>query len=131
MPRSSGRSPRLSICSDKIRYRRARRLRLIATEACRAAANAESFRDRVAAETGIRLEVIDRETEASLAVIGCSPLLDPRGRGAILFDIGGGSTELVRIERDPDELPRRPASKPGCRSRLAWSRWPSISAAAT
>jgi exopolyphosphatase / guanosine-5'-triphosphate,3'-diphosphate pyrophosphatase len=46
--------------------------------------------------------VIDRETEATLAVIGCSPLLDPRGRGAILFDIGGGSTELVRIERDPD-----------------------------
>ena len=92
----------LSICSDKIRYRRARRLRLIATEACRAADNAERFRERVAAETGIRLEVIDRETEATLAVIGCSPLLDPKGRGAILFDIGGGSTELVRIERDPD-----------------------------
>jgi len=93
----------LSICSDKIRYRRARRLRLIATEACRAASNAESFRTRVATETGIRLEVIDRETEATLAVIGCSPLLDPNGRGAILFDIGGGSTELVRIERDPAE----------------------------
>ena len=101
----------LSICSDKIRYRRARRLRLIATEACRAAANAESFRDRVAAETGIRLEVIDRETEASLAVIGCSPLLDPRGRGAILFDIGGGSTELVRIERDPDQPAAAPRIK--------------------
>lgn len=99
----------LGICSDKIRYRKARRLRLIATEACRAAANADSFRDRVAAETGIKLEVIDRETEATLAVIGCSPLLDPRGRGAILFDIGGGSTELVRIERDPqtpDSAPR-------------------------
>jgi exopolyphosphatase/guanosine-5'-triphosphate,3'-diphosphate pyrophosphatase len=92
----------LSICSDKIRYRKAKRLRLIATEACRAADNAESFRARVASETGIRLEVIDRETEATLAVIGCSPLLDPKGRGAILFDIGGGSTELVRIERDPE-----------------------------
>jgi exopolyphosphatase/guanosine-5'-triphosphate,3'-diphosphate pyrophosphatase len=93
----------LSICRDKIRLRKANRLRLIATEACRAASNAECFRDRVAAETGIRLEVIDRETEAALAVIGCSPLLDPAGRGAILFDIGGGSTELVRIERDPAE----------------------------
>ena len=92
----------LSICSDKIRYRKAKRLRLIATEACRAADNAESFRARVASETGIRLEVIDRETEATLAVVGCSPLLDPSGRGAILFDIGGGSTELVRIERDPE-----------------------------
>src|SRR5580692_10500224 len=91
----------LSICRDKIQSKKARRLRLIATEACRAASNAEGFRDRVAAETGIRLEVIDRETEAALAVLGCSPLLDPLGRGAILFDIGGGSTELVRIERDP------------------------------
>ena len=91
----------LSICRDKIQARKARRLRLIATEACRAASNAAGFRERVAAETGIRLEVINRETEASLAVLGCSPLLDPSGRGAILFDIGGGSTELVRIERDP------------------------------
>jgi exopolyphosphatase/guanosine-5'-triphosphate,3'-diphosphate pyrophosphatase len=99
----------LSICRDKIQSKRAKRLRLIATEACRAASNADGFRDRVAAETGIRLEVIDRETEAALAVIGCSPLLDPRGRGAILFDIGGGSTELVRIERDavgPGTAPR-------------------------
>ncbi len=101
----------LSICSDKIRYRKAKRLRLIATEACRAAANAESFRARVAAETGIQLEVIDRQTEAMLAMIGCSPLLDARGRGAILFDIGGGSTELVRIERDPAEQNAPPRIK--------------------
>src|SRR6195952_4361780 len=101
----------LSICSDKIRYRKARRLRLIATEACRAAGNADHFRERVAAETGIKLEVIDRETEATLAVIGCSPLLDPKGRGAILFDIGGGSTELVRIERDPEQQDATPRIK--------------------
>src|ERR1700742_2040198 len=99
----------LSICRDKIQARSAGRLRLIATEACRAASNAQGFRERVATETGIRLEVINRETEAALAVLGCSPLLDPHGRGAILFDIGGGSTELVRIERDPsvgDAAPR-------------------------
>ena len=101
----------LSICRDKIQSKKAKRLRLIATEACRAALNADGFRDRVAAETGIRLEVIDRETEAALAVIGCSPLLDPKGRGAILFDIGGGSTELVRIERDPDEQDASPRIK--------------------
>jgi exopolyphosphatase/guanosine-5'-triphosphate,3'-diphosphate pyrophosphatase len=101
----------LSICRDKIQSRKAKRLRLIATEACRAASNADNFRDRVAAETGIELEVIDRETEATLAVTGCSPLLDPKGRGAILFDIGGGSTELVRIERDPDEPDASPRIK--------------------
>jgi len=101
----------LSICRDKIQQRRAKRLRLIATEACRAASNAEGFRSRVAAETGIHLEVIDRETEAALAVLGCSPLVDPAGRGAILFDIGGGSTELVRIERDPTEEDPQPRIK--------------------
>jgi exopolyphosphatase / guanosine-5'-triphosphate,3'-diphosphate pyrophosphatase len=101
----------LSICRDKIQSKKAKRLRLIATEACRAASNADNFRDRVAAETGIELEVIDRETEAALAVTGCSPLLDPKGRGAILFDIGGGSTELVRIERDPDEPDASPRIK--------------------
>jgi len=90
----------LVVCRDKMRARKAGRLRLIATEACRAASNSEDFRNRVAAVTGIELEVIDRETEAALAVIGCSPLIHPKARGAILFDIGGGSTELVRIERD-------------------------------
>lgn len=101
----------LSICRDKIHSRKATRQRLIATEACRAASNAQGFRDRVESETGIRLEVIDRETEAALAVTGCSPLLDPHGRGAILFDIGGGSTELVRIERDPGEENAAPRIK--------------------
>ncbi|KIZ39576.1 MULTISPECIES: Ppx/GppA phosphatase family protein [Rhodopseudomonas] len=92
----------LGICRDKIRSRRARRLRLIATEACRSASNADEFCHNVQHATGIALEVIDRETEAKLAVIGCSPLIDHNGRGAILFDIGGGSSELVRIARDPD-----------------------------
>jgi exopolyphosphatase / guanosine-5'-triphosphate,3'-diphosphate pyrophosphatase len=101
----------LSICRDKIQSKRAKRLRLIATEACRAASNADGFRERVAAATGIQLEVIGRETEAALAVIGCSPLLDPKGRGAILFDIGGGSTELVRIERDPGAKTAEPHTR--------------------
>jgi exopolyphosphatase/guanosine-5'-triphosphate,3'-diphosphate pyrophosphatase len=101
----------LSVCRDKIHFRKAGRLRLIATEACRAASNATGFRDRVAAETGIWLEVIDRETEAALAVLGCSPLLDPNGRGAMLFDIGGGSTELVRIERDRNQPNAEPLIK--------------------
>jgi exopolyphosphatase/guanosine-5'-triphosphate,3'-diphosphate pyrophosphatase len=90
----------LIVCRDKMHAKKAGRLRLIATEACRAASNSEHFRSRVAVATGIELEVIDRETEAALAVIGCSPLIHPKARGAILFDIGGGSTELVRIERD-------------------------------
>lgn len=98
----------LRICRDKIRFRNATRLRLIATEACRAAANADQFRARVADELGIALEVIGRETEATLAVLGCSPLLEANARGAILFDIGGGSTEVVRITRNADDPHGRP-----------------------
>ena len=101
----------LSVCRDKIQLRDAQRLRLIATEACRAASNADAFLAQVARDTGITLEIIDRETEAALTVIGCSPLLDPKGKGAILFDIGGGSSELVRIERDPTDPNAKPAIK--------------------
>jgi exopolyphosphatase/guanosine-5'-triphosphate,3'-diphosphate pyrophosphatase len=89
----------LSVCGEKIRARGATRLRTIATEACRAADNADTFLGLIERKTGIRLEVIDRETEAMLAAVGCSPLLDPQARGAMLFDIGGGSTEVVRLER--------------------------------
>jgi exopolyphosphatase/guanosine-5'-triphosphate,3'-diphosphate pyrophosphatase len=89
----------LGVCGDKIRARGAKRLRTIATEACRAAENSDYFLALIERETGIQLEIVDRETESTLAMIGCSPLLDSKAKGAILFDIGGGSTEVVRIER--------------------------------
>src|SRR5690242_4364817 len=87
----------LAICRNKMKNKGVTRARLIATEACRTAANGEDFRARVAEQVGLELEIIDRETEASLAASGCSPLLDPRAQGVILFDIGGGSSELVRL----------------------------------
>ncbi len=89
----------LAICRNKMRSRGVTRARLIATEACRAAENGEAFRARVADELGLDLEVIDRETEAGLAAAGCTPLIDPQASGAVLFDIGGGSSELVRLSR--------------------------------
>jgi exopolyphosphatase / guanosine-5'-triphosphate,3'-diphosphate pyrophosphatase len=89
----------LGICRDKMTNRGVTRARLIATEACRAAANGAEFRTRIAAEVGLELEIIDRETEAALAATGCTPLFDPDADGVILFDIGGGSSELVRLER--------------------------------
>jgi exopolyphosphatase/guanosine-5'-triphosphate,3'-diphosphate pyrophosphatase len=89
----------LSICRDKMRNRGVRRARLIATEVCRAADNAAEFRARIADKVGLELEIIGRETEAGLAATGCTPLVDPEGSGVILFDIGGGSSELVRLGR--------------------------------
>jgi exopolyphosphatase/guanosine-5'-triphosphate,3'-diphosphate pyrophosphatase len=87
----------LTICRDKMRNRGVTRARLIATEACRAAANASNFLTRVQDSTGLRLEIVDRGTEALLAATGCTPLVDPAAAGVILFDIGGGSSELVRL----------------------------------
>ena len=90
----------LSICRDKMRNRAVTRARLIATEACRSAANGAEFRERVQREVGLDLEIVDRETEAELAAIGCTPLMDPDAEGVILFDIGGGSSEIVRLGRN-------------------------------
>lgn len=89
----------LSVCRDKMRNRGVTRARLIATEACRAAVNRNEFLDRVREQVGINLEIVDRETEARLAATGCTPLVDPDIGGVILFDIGGGSSELVRLGR--------------------------------
>ena len=85
----------LGVCRDKLESRQVTRARLIATEACRAAANGPDFIARVAHETGLTLEIIDRETEAGLAAAGCAALADDRAAGVLLFDIGGGSSEVV------------------------------------
>jgi len=89
----------LRVCRDKMLNRGVTRARLIATEACRAAANGAVFLARVRQDVGIDLEVVDRETEAMLAATGCTPLMDPRVSNVLLFDIGGGSSELVRLGR--------------------------------
>ncbi|NSY16313.1 exopolyphosphatase [Neorhizobium sp. AL 9.2.2] len=87
----------LRVCASKLAHRPIRRMRLIATEACRAAENGEAFLARVTEETGLELEIIDRETEARLAVSGCSSLVGREARSVVLFDIGGGSSEIAVI----------------------------------
>lgn len=87
----------LRICAAKLKSRNIRRARLIATEACRAAENGEAFLQRVKAETGLELEIINRETEARLAVSGCSSLVGREAKSVVLFDIGGGSSEIAVI----------------------------------
>jgi exopolyphosphatase/guanosine-5'-triphosphate,3'-diphosphate pyrophosphatase len=89
----------LLVCRQKMHARNVGRARLIATAACRAAENGEEFRSRVAKEAGLELEIIDSATEARLAATGCTELFDPAASGIILFDIGGGSSELVRLNR--------------------------------
>ncbi len=89
----------LRICSRKMENRTIAGARLIATQACRAAENGDHFLTRVREETGLELEVVDQRTEAQLAAEGCFSLLDPQADGAVLFDIGGGSSEIVWIDK--------------------------------
>lgn len=88
----------LDNCHRKLAERGVRRSRLIATEACRAAENGEEFIARVQRETGLALEIVNRETEARLAVAGCASLVDRDADGVLLFDIGGGSSEIVWLD---------------------------------
>ena len=96
----------LKICAAKLAAKQIRRMRLIATEACRAAGNGEEFLARVIAEAGLELEIIDRETEARLAVSGCASLVGREARSAVLFDIGGGSSEIAVLQINGSRSPR-------------------------
>ncbi len=95
-------------CAARLARRPVRALRAIATEACRRAANGPEFLDRVRRETGLPITVISTREEAELALESCAPLLDCCGRRALLFDIGGGSTELAWVRLPGGLTERRP-----------------------
>jgi exopolyphosphatase / guanosine-5'-triphosphate,3'-diphosphate pyrophosphatase len=88
----------LRVCSDKMVRRAVTRSRLIATEACRIAANGGEFIERARRETGLSIEIVSQETEAKLAVSGCASLIDRNCDWALVFDIGGGSSELIWLD---------------------------------
>ena len=99
----------LRICANKLDKHSVRRMRLVATEACRRARNARDFIRQVRRETGLQLEIIAPEEEARLAVISCAPLVNTTTEQLLVVDIGGGSTELVWIDLSavpPSERPR-------------------------
>jgi len=104
----------LSVCAQKMRRNNVTRERHVATEACRRARNGVEFLRRVEAETGLRLDVIPPEEEARLALSGCAPMLDSASEFTLVFDIGGGSTELIWARLVAGEEPRM----------LAWTSLP-------
>ncbi|NNE52933.1 MAG: Ppx/GppA family phosphatase [Sulfitobacter sp.] len=95
----------LRICQQKLRRNNVRRMRLVATEACRRAHNGADFMRRIQRETGLTLDIIEPEEEAQLAVISCAPLVSRKTENLLVVDIGGGSTELVWI--DVKQVPKR------------------------
>lgn len=90
----------LSVCAEKLKKRNVVLARSVATEACRQALNGVEFIERVKRETGIHLDIISPKEEARLAVMGCHALLEEGEGPALIFDIGGGSTELVLVSTD-------------------------------
>jgi exopolyphosphatase/guanosine-5'-triphosphate,3'-diphosphate pyrophosphatase len=99
----------LRICQKKLEKHKVKRMRLVATEACRRAKNARDFIRQVRRDSGLQLEIITPEEEARLAVISCAPLVSANTEQLLVVDIGGGSTELVWIdmtEVDPADRPR-------------------------
>ena len=95
----------LRICQQKLKRNKVRRMRLVATEACRRALNGDDFMRRITRETGLRLDIIAPEEEAQLAVISCAPLVSKKTENLLVVDIGGGSTELVWI--DISQVPKK------------------------
>ena len=90
----------LEVCRYKMQAHGVTRARLIATEACRGAANGSEFIQMVRRTTGLTLEIVDRKTEAHLAAAGCGVLADAEAEAVVLFDIGGGSSEIVWLAND-------------------------------
>ncbi|MFO0541075.1 MAG: Ppx/GppA phosphatase family protein [Phenylobacterium sp.] len=88
----------LRVSAEKVRRRGVTRFKAIATQACRSAQNGAEFIERVAAETGLHLEVISPKEEAHLSVAGCLNLLDRTADAALVVDVGGGSTELSWVD---------------------------------
>ncbi|MGH1417232.1 MAG: Ppx/GppA phosphatase family protein [Hyphomicrobiaceae bacterium] len=88
----------LRVCASKMRRLKVKRARLVATEACRIAENGQDFLERIHLGTGLKLEILSREMEARLAVSGCASLIDAKTDFVLVFDIGGGSSEIIWLD---------------------------------
>lgn len=101
----------LKVCADRIAKHGVTRVRAIATQAARLAKNADTLVRRAHDEAGLELKVISAEEEADLAAEGCAPLIGRKYRGALVFDIGGGSTEIIWLQRSPPNSSDRAPQK--------------------
>ena len=93
----------LEICKKKMRRHGVNCFRSVATEACRRAKNAQNFFKVILERTGINIEIITQREEARLAVSGCRALLNGPESFAVVFDIGGGSTQVAWLSLDGQE----------------------------
>jgi exopolyphosphatase / guanosine-5'-triphosphate,3'-diphosphate pyrophosphatase len=116
----------LKVCSSKLIRQKVERSRLIATEACRVAENGPDFIDRVRREVGLDIEIVSRETEARLAVAGCASLIDRNADLALVFDIGGGSSELIWLDLTGRQHARRRSLSDRLEAQNSIAAWTSL-----
>lgn len=120
----------LNVCKKKLNKYEMKAVRLVATEACRKSTNTEEFLGRVKEQLELDIEVISNEEEARLAFLGCSSLLAESAHRAIVFDIGGGSTELMWIDvqeaHDRNRKGNKKVENEGAVERKVISDWLSI-----
>ncbi len=118
----------LKVCVRKMERRRVTNGRAVATEACRRARNSDVFAERVKRETGLELEIISNSEEATLGLYGCTPLLDPDVPNALIFDIGGGSTEVswLRLGQNGQGPGATPAPTPAPTPAATLAGWCSL-----
>ncbi len=88
----------LKVCAGKLQRHGVERARMVATQACRIADNGSHFIDNVNSRFGLNIEILTPETEARLAVAGCASLIDPAVDYVLVFDIGGGSSEIIWLD---------------------------------
>ncbi len=88
----------LKVCANKLKSRPVAAIRGVATEACRKASNGLEFLARVESETGLVLAPISAAEEAQLTLEGCAALVGPGTPRVLMFDIGGGSTEVTWVD---------------------------------
>lgn len=98
----------LKVCARIIARHHCRVVRCVATEACRRATNGPDFLRRVSRVTGLEIELLDHAEEARLAMLGCLPLADPDADRLLVLDIGGGSTDLLWLDRGSDPTAGEP-----------------------
>ncbi|WP_447969044.1 Ppx/GppA phosphatase family protein [Nitrospira sp. M1] len=77
---------------------------LVATSAVRDASNQLEFLERVRLETGFSIEVLSGDEEARRTVLGIKFGLPSEIGECVGLDIGGGSTEFIRMTREGQSI---------------------------
>ncbi len=86
--------------SELIAKNNVEKVRAIATSALRNAANGQEFIDQVKTQTGITIEIIDGDAEATFIYKGVKADSCLSVQNSLIVDIGGGSVEFIICNKD-------------------------------